>query len=125
MRPDVVGDTYTLLHARSLGELTKPWGSTKARGDSVVPLGINYGPIRRAGPDVGDGRDNQSNKLRVRLSKRRKNNLRSETLQSEKIRGLSSNRNEPELDREFDQISGGLSAKGFHHFILMGLCRAG
>ena len=125
MHPDVEGDTYTLLHARSLGELTKPWGSTKARGDSVVPLGINYGPIRHAGADVGDGRDNQSNKLRVRLSKRRKNNLRSETLQSEKIRGLSSNRNEPELDREFDQIGRGVGAEGFHHFILVGFGGAG
>ena len=100
-------------------------GIDKGRGDSVVPLGINYGPFRHAGPDVGDGRDNQSNKLRVRLSKRRKNNLRSETLQSEKIRGLSSNRNEPELDREFDQIGRGVGAEGFHHFILVGFGGAG
>ena len=63
--------------------------------------------------------------VEVRLSKRWKDNLRSETLQSEKIRGLLSNRNEPELDREFDQVSSGVSAEGLHHFILVRLCRAG
>ncbi len=73
------------------------------------------------------GRSGQSikNNLRVRLSKRGKDNLCCETLQSEKIRGLLSNGNKPEPDRELDQVSRCVGAERFHHFIFVRFSRAG